>query len=1477
VITYEQAGEIDRRRTVLKILGDLSTYVVTPASVRAKLSRAGGLLEHVRRYYQQGTLLLVGFRYGDPDLAALLDRVFGSMEPPEGGALQHTMIASGVGPVTVDELRAEHHIELINLPGRGSDDTALAAVIEVLGELADRCVKAGISLADERPDLDDLEGWLELLAEDPSDPEATAGVKGIENRARLAEDWERLIEVLMAQVEIESAGDRRAALLRQVAEVFEERIGDLPRAFTALTAAVVEDPADTTAVTEAERLADAADGWTELVGDISGIAEQIEDRELAAEYWTRLGSWYHNKLDHLDYALTSYRQAVKLDPDRRRAHAGLVAIYRIQQRWAELADALAAEAELEPTVDRRRKLYLELGEIQENQLGSVSRAVEAYEQAAELATETDDALAALERIYRREERWGKLARVLERRADLFEQLGETGRANAAQSELATLRAEKLGDLEGAIARYEGALDGDATNLEALRALEELYEKTGRTPDVIRTLERLSAAVPEGERAAVLRRLAALLEQRPEHRRQAVDTYRRLLEIEPGSAADHASLAALLRAGERWDELAEAIEAHATAVPEPDVRAELCGELGRLHEEGTEDLDRAIEAHLRALELAPERVESLEALARLYLRTGAAGRAAEALVEHARLAGDAGAPQWAEAGRVVATELGDLESAERHLEKALELDGGHLPALRALADLHERRGAWASAIGRLAAAAERSANRLEKVELYARAAELAKRQLEEPERALSLAIAALELDPDHRQAGLLAASELLAAGRDEEAAPVLEMLARTTPETDRSEQARWHVELGRLASRLGQRERATRHFRRAVESDVTGVEAAVGLAGALRAEVLEQPTGEGWAALERSCRDLLARHRTLLPDGQLAETWYWIGRACRESGEIGKARDAFDRAREREPGHLATLEAIADLAAGAGDWRKVIEARRALADRAEGIEKAALLEQIGDVLAGELGDPARALAAFREAIEIVPDSHQLLHKTLDIYSEQKDWRRAVETCSAIAATAKAPARRAKYFYAAAVIGRDELGDHALAAEHFGRALEEDPGHPKAFASLEGMLAEIGDHKNLARAYRKRLRQLAEDPEEGLRIWTRLGDLCSEHLGDNESAIAAYEVAVSMDPDNLERHEQLANLYLEAGEERRADAVAELQTLLAANPDRVELFRALSGLYRAEGDTDKAYCLAQAMVFLGAASENERDIYTHLRPGAFIPARRRLTEELWQKAIIHGRESRHVNVIFQQLVGSLAATTAQPPSAFHLETSQAAGDLPIARVLRYAAEVLGLEREPAVYLRPDIDGLKVANTALSGKLAPAVLIGGQPADADERELAFEVGKRLCYLRPDRYVNYALGSLPRIESAFSAALAASGIENVRHDEDIDRLATHLRSSVPDAVLQQVAAIAKKMSGDPRNGLIAGWRAATDLTANRVGLILCNDLEIAARMVATETGGLSGLPVKERLRDLLAYSVSESYFSVRRHLGLTVATAQA
>jgi hypothetical protein len=88
---------------------------------------------------------------------------------------------------------------------------------------------------------------------------------------------------------------------------------------------------------------------------------------------------------------------------------------------------------------------------------------------------------------------------------------------------------------------------------------------------------------------------------------------------------------------------------------------------------------------------------------------------------------------------------------------------------------------------------------------------------------------------------------------------------------------------------------------------------------------------------------------------------------------------------------------------------------------------------------------------------------------------------------------------------------------------------------------------------------------------------------------------------------------------------------------------------------------------------------------------------------------------------------------------------------------------------------------------------------------------------------------------------------------------------------MLDVVGELSAKLSGRVGNGLISTWRTATDLTANRVGFIVANDLETAAKAIATEGAALSTLSV-DRLRELLAYAVSEPYFAVRRHLGLHV-----
>src|SRR5262249_44727177 len=152
---------------------------------------------------------------------------------------------------------------------------------------------------------------------------------------------------------------------------------------------------------------------------------------------------------------------------------------RKQQKWADLADVIKAHGEIERDLATRVGLLIDLGDLYETQLASTAKASEAYQQALDLDENSDDAAGALERLYRRDETWASLARVLDLRAEMAAESGDQGRATAIRSERATLRAEKLGDLEGAIARCEAAVAENGSDAAALRTLVDLYDKTGR--------------------------------------------------------------------------------------------------------------------------------------------------------------------------------------------------------------------------------------------------------------------------------------------------------------------------------------------------------------------------------------------------------------------------------------------------------------------------------------------------------------------------------------------------------------------------------------------------------------------------------------------------------------------------------------------------------------------------------------------------------------------------------------------------------------------------------------------------------------------------------------------------------------------------------------------------------------------------------------------------------------------------------------
>jgi golgin subfamily B member 1 len=1017
------------------------------------------------------------------------------------------------------------------------------------------------------------------------------------------------------------------------------------------------------------------------------------------------------------------------------------------------------------------------------------------------------------------------------------------------------------------------------------------------------MERLAQVAPEGEKLPTLRKLAAELEDRDPDR--AAAAYEKLLAADPNADDAYRGLERVLEAKESWTELVELQRRHIAAAKAPAQRVELYLASARIYEQRLADPQKAIESLLNVLAIQEANRDALAALPPLYVRTQQYDRAVDVLVRHAAIEVD-GAPLYAEAGRIAADHLGDLELAQRHYDKALSNNAEHFATLHGLAKVHQARTNWGQAVELLLRAESASGNRLERVGLVYEAARIAGDKLEDPARALELFERVLKLDPDHVEAGQQVADQLIAARRWDDALPVLEMLARKAEGLDPIERSRREAQLGRAYEALHRTEKAARHYRLAVDHDPDSLEAALGLAAVLTIEAKanegNESATEQWREVDRRYREILARHRTGITDARTADIWFALGIAARALGDDKKAEASFRRALEKDPLHEATLGAMVELGGARGEWKMVAEAKRAQADalakHASASERRAkLFEEIGDILAERLKDVAGATAAYASGLELAPGNRTLLHKLLEAFTEQRQWRRAIETLDQLTAQETSPERRARFHYTGAVIARDELQDAELAVERFHAALDDAPFTPKAFEAVEKLLADRKDWKSLARAYRRQLKRLSgvdgsldSPPDVLLALWTKLGDVCLDHLGDQEAATEAYQIACELAPDDIQRHEQLADLYLEAGEARRHEAIAELQFLLGHAPDRVELYKALALLYRAEHELDKAWCVAQALVFLGAASDEEKLLYQRFRPRSFQPAPRRLTEELWQKAVIHPREDRHVGAIFSSTLGALAATTAQPVTAFGLQPD-ARADLDrdpraVSRIVKYVSGVLAIDPAPMVWLQEQGDGLRVANTVGLGaerqRLVPSLLVGAPLiGKTDERELAFEVGKRMAYLRPERFVTLALGTLPKLEAAFAASVLAGRANIETHDgkplaevagDDARQLAQALRQQVPGPLLEQVGELSRKLSGRFGNGLISSWRTATDLTANRVGFIVSNDLETAARAIATEGTALSSLPVKDRLRDLLAFAVSESYFNVRRHLGLHV-----
>jgi tetratricopeptide (TPR) repeat protein len=438
--------------------------------------------------------------------------------------------------------------------------------------------------------------------------------------------------------------------------------------------------------------------------------------------------------------------------------------------------------------------------------------------------------------------------------------------------------------------------------------------------------------------------------------------------------------------------------------------------------------------------------------------------------------------------------------------------------------------------------------------------------------------------------------------------------------------------------------------------------------------------------------------------------------------------------------------------------------------------------------------------------------------------------------------------------------------------FGQAIEDDPQLFTAADELEALLGGMADRDALIQFYYRRLEHVRHDEGrsgERLRLWDRLGELCSE-LDRREDALTAFEVALTLDPDNLKRRQALADLYLDADPRHTANAIAQHHAVLRANKRRVASYEALRVLYRRTNQPEKARACEQALDVIGMHIVDDKP-ETLFQPRAarepITGASRPLGNEDWAALGAEGVDSQ-LSALFALVAPAFVADRARtrpPPPARDLRDR----DIPpeISRVLNQVVALFRISRPP-VFVDPDQAAVcSVVLRPQFGRLTPVIVFGAAVAHAPDRpsdqaidhtELAFLLARQLADLRSDRYARLLCPRAPELAQIIELTMAYGS-------DAASRAGRWLQTSLHAVEYDQALAIAGRLRDrgvEPVRATLA-WMAATDRTADRIGLVITGDLASCVRVLERERSNAPG--EINRIVELAWASVTEDVLAVR------------
>lgn len=941
--------------------------------------------------------------------------------------------------------------------------------------------------------------------------------------ARRLQKPEAHLQYVQALLQLPSAREKTPAL-ELVQEALEscallsDRGGALR--LTLLENLVELDPNQSGAFDELEDYFQQQGEWKRLAELTQQSLERIKSPELKAQRSIRLARLVAAHLaDDLiwrDRLAAIWDQARRLDPSQVEPLEALFQLHLERENWAALR----------PIAEDLDRLYLDAGQFERWQEFAVQYAGLLEEKMTDLAASAamwdrlrrqagaagaspQPALEALERLYRRLEKWHELSDMLRLQSEMAQDPNVLSRL---YRELGRVLMEHLGDQERGMGYFEKALAIDPQQLELWDDLKAIVRGQGNWPALADLLVRQlsETTLSPRKRYALLLELAEIYGERLERFAEALDLYGEIINADPEHrAAIEGIVRVCARSGDRGTQ-AEALKKL----------------LSLAQRQGDRDLE----------------VDVLERL----LRDG----------------------RWIDANGEMQEE--DLENFARQL---LRLRPGHAHALGILEEKAAARGAWGEVESLLLQRKAQATTSAEGKAILLRLAVNASEHLLEPTKAFGYHQAIVDAyEADINVDDIVWLEALLSHQRVRgDAAAFLQtaaILSRAFAQSNAPKNLRraLMVESAQGWERLGEHDRARKSYEEALllfeAGDNDGDEAAA-IFEALRTLLIH---GESWSDLLAALR---ARERDV--SDPLQKSILLAEMADVEANRLGHpdvATELYQRAFELDPGDSKIFAVLQHLYEAAGDWKPLIELLEYRAEHLRDLKEVARLQtQAGRIWEEKLGDRLEASLCYQKALELAPKGFEddwTLERLIEIYDRQHNHEGLVKVLSLKVSRQAQAAEKVALLLRIGALQEDELAQPEEAFRSYRQAFLLDAQNKAVLQALARLALETA-RVDEAVTYLQRLSALEPLDHDGepIRLRLRLADLLQNERSDLESALKVYQEITEAFPFHLETLKHMHRLYTAL--ERWPDLVATYERILPLIPDpeeRIPLFLRLS---------------------------------------------------------------------------------------------------------------------------------------------------------------------------------------------------------------------------------------------------------------------------------------------------------------------------